>query len=77
MVVLVPRRSSGRPRKDPPDHPGPDTLGVDLQTAVGCVLRDKVVTMTELTLRVRDVERLCRAGDELRPPERPTGVQAR
>jgi hypothetical protein len=50
---------------------------VVLQTAVGHVLKDKVVSMTELTLRVRDVERLCRAGGELPPPERPTRVQAR
>jgi hypothetical protein len=53
------------------------TLDVDLQTAVGRVLKDEVVSMTEPTLLVRDVERLCRAGDELRPPERSTRLQER
>ncbi len=58
-------------------RPGPGTLYVHLQTAVDRVLKDEVVAMTELTLLVRDVERLCRAGGDLRPPERPTRLEAK
>jgi hypothetical protein len=69
-------RRKARP-KDPSDRPGPGTLDADLQTAVGRVLKDEVVSMTELTLLVRDIRRLCRAGDELRPAARPTRLQAK
>jgi hypothetical protein len=60
-----------------PGPAGPGTLDVDLRTAVDRALKDEVVSMTQLTLLVRDVQRLCRTGVELRPAARPTPVQVK
>lgn len=67
---------SGAP-EEPPAPSGTGTLDVDLRTVVDRVLKDEVVSMTQLTLLVRDVERLCRSGVELQPAARPTPVQAK
>jgi hypothetical protein len=50
---------------------------VDLRTVVDRILKDDVVSTTQLTLLVRDVHRLCQSGVELQPAARPTPVQAK
>ncbi|MCG6926021.1 MAG: hypothetical protein LJF30_11995 [Acidobacteria bacterium] len=64
-------------REEPPPPAATSTLDVDLRTVVDRILKDDVVSTTQLTLLVRDVHRLCQSGVELQPAARPTPVQAK
>ena len=65
-----------RPVAPPPREVSP-RLDEDLRTVVDRMLKDDVVSMTELSLMVRDVERLCGLAKDLPPPSRGDWIRKR